>query len=324
MKYDPIYTWFRSSPDAVKETVDTLPIGLCFFDPAGRVTLCNRTMGELSITLIGSYPQTSGELKKAIEALGPDSEIRLIQENPLLYQFPDDRIWQFLIEDIQEGYRLVSAFDVTRTHEINDSIRKENEKLESVQTELQQLLRTLPDRVREKEVLELKMRIHDNIGSSLLAISNIIQHPESGSLEEQLSILEDAVSYLSDDRTTETDTFEEAMQKASAIHVSLILQGSLPENQETESLIAAAAKECASNCVRHAGGDEVIVRTSEHDGITHVVITNNGLPPEKEIKEGSGLSNLRGRVEAFGGEMTISSRPVFALTLDLPNDPRPF
>ena len=47
-------------------------------------------------------------------------------------------------------------------------------------------------------------------------------------------------------------------------------------------------------------------------------ITNNGEVPKDRITEGSGLSSLRRSVEASGGEMQITHRPAFALTLYLP------
>lgn len=48
------------------------------------------------------------------------------------------------------------------------------------------------------------------------------------------------------------------------------------------------------------------------------MIYNNGQPPEKEIREGGGLTNLRHRIETEGGRMLVQSFPEFALVIEIP------
>ena len=136
-------------------------------------------------------------------------------------------------------------------------------------------------------------------------------------MEHQLAVLKDAISYFSNDFPAARGTFEEARQKAAEMHVTLELDGYIPQNPDIERLIAAAARECVTNCVNHAGGDRVRVEVVERADIYRVIITNNGKIPEREITEGGGLSSLRRSVEASGGEMHISHKPAFSLTLYL-------
>ena len=146
----------------------------------------------------------------------------------------------------------------------------------------------------------------------------MMNHDADGDMDKQLAILQDAISYLTNDRPISRDTFEEAKQKAVSMKVNLILKGSVPQDTVAESLIVAAAKECVTNCVNHAKGNRVTVEITEHMDILHITITNNGEVPKGKIIEGGGLSNLRKSVEAVGGEMSISHSPVFALILNLP------
>ena len=53
----------------------------------------------------------------------------------------------------------------------------------------------------------------------------------------------------------------------------------------------------SSNCVRHAGASELYVKFGSAEHEWGVVITDNGQKPEKNIKEGGGLSGIRKRVE---------------------------
>ena len=98
----------------------------------------------------------------------------------------------------------------------------------------------------------------------------------------------------------------------------MTLDGYIPPDTAAEQLITDAVRECVTNCIRHAKGDRVHVKITEKIGILRVQITNNGQVPKEPITEGSGLSSLRRSVEASGGDMIISHRPAFALTLYLP------
>lgn len=303
---------------AIKEATDDLPTGVCFADQTGRIVLCNRRMGELSSALIGSYPQTLEELDDALRSTGKDSAISRISDEPVLYRFPDGSVWRFRYAELPDGFRQLIAQDVTALHEANETLRSDNEELQKVNVKLKRMYARLADRIREQEILDLKMRIHDNIGASLIAVSDMMNREADGDMDQQLSILQDAVSYLFDDRPAAQGTFEEARQKAAAMKVSLVLKGSIPQNTTAESVIVAAVRECVTNCVNHAKGNRVTVEITEHLDIWHITITNNGEPPKGKIVEGGGLSNLRKSVEAAGGEMDTSNIPVFTLILNLP------
>ncbi|MGN0564852.1 MAG: ATP-binding protein [Candidatus Heritagella sp.] len=306
------------SPYAIKEATDDLSSGVCFADASGRIILCNRQMGKLSSELLGSYPQTAGELENALISPPKKSRVRKISDDPVLYRFSDGTIWRFRRSELPDGICQFTAQDVTALHEANESLRADNEELKAVNEKLRRMYDRLADRIREQELLDLKMRIHDNIGASLIAISDMMNHEADGDMDKQLAILQDAVSYLTNDRPAPHDTFEEARQKAAAMKVSLILKGSIPQDTADESLIVAAARECVTNCVNHAKGNRVTVEITERVDIWHITITNNGEVPRGKIIEGGGLSNLRKSVEAAGGEMSLSHSPVFALILNLP------
>lgn len=303
---------------AIKEATDDLPAGVCFSDQTGRIILCNRQMSRLSSMMIGSYPQTMEELEEALRDLNEKSGICRISEEPVLYRFPDEAVWRFSSTVLPEGFQQLTAQNVTALHAVNEHIRAENAKLQVVNEKLNQMYERLADRIREQETLELKMRIHDQIGTSLIAISNMMNQGAEGDMDPQLAVLRDAVSYLSDHRPALQETFEEVKQKANSMKVSLILKGNLPTNSEVQTLIAAASRECVTNCIKHAGGSRVLVEVREDSGMYQIRITNDGKPPKGPIAEGGGLSNLRRSVEDAGGQMQTIGSPVFALILNLP------
>lgn len=54
---------------SIKEAVDNLPSGVCFFDKNGFVVLCNRTMYRLAFAITGRDLQTFSELENALRNL---------------------------------------------------------------------------------------------------------------------------------------------------------------------------------------------------------------------------------------------------------------
>ena len=79
----------------------------------------------------------------------------------------------------------------------------------------------------------------------------------------------------------------------------------------------AAAHECLTNLVRHAGGTRLEIFGEKTASAWKVRYLNDGAVPTAPIVEGSGLTALRMRTEAAGGAMEIAVLPRFQLTLIL-------
>lgn len=138
------------------EATDDLPMGACFSDPKGRVTLCNNTMGGLLNQLTGGYPQVLEELTAAIE--NPPEPVRPELEGCL--RFPDGSVYRFtgtdLTVDGEPGWYQLMAQNVTEQVEINRQLARQNEKLKKTNGRLQKMYDRIADDIREKESLELR------------------------------------------------------------------------------------------------------------------------------------------------------------------------
>ena len=302
------------SPNSVKEALDNLNSGICFADESGRIVLINYIIGALISSVIGSYPQTLGEIEDALTSctdLGNG-----------IYRFSDGRVWLIntvpMQEDTLNGFTQTSAQEVTELYEANEQLKKDNEQLKKTNEEMQKLLERLADRIREQETLNLRMRVHDDIGTSLIAITNIMKGNAEDNLDEQISALQNAVGYFSNELPKQNDTLESVQKSAENVGATLLIDGKLPDDKQTESLITLAARECVTNCIRHAKGNQIRIEIKENTQRYLVKFTNNGEKPKDKIKEGGGLSSLRKRIENAGGEMTIEHSPEFVLLLNLP------
>ncbi len=304
------------SPFSIKEATDKLPMGICFAAPDGRIILCNNRMRRLSFALCGHELQVAGDLADALAR--PHGSI-IVQDG--CYLLPDGTVWQFRAQNISvdgdDRWRQMTAHNVTELYNGNLRQAEINRELTEVNRKLQRMYERMADDIKERESLDLKVYIHDTIGRSLLTIRDIIGSGED--TQRKLASLQEAVSMLTSNRVTSHGTMDQVKQAAMALGVRVKTEGYLPPDSAAEELTAAAARECVTNCLRHAGGREVYIRIAQRDDRYDITITNSGALPAGPIREGSGLASLRRSIEAAGGEMHTAYKPRFALLITLPS-----
>ena len=304
------------SPFSVKEATDKLPMGICFADPDGRIILCNDRMRRLSFALCGHELQITDDFETALTK--PDKTVSIKND---CYILPDKTVWQFRAQyitvDGSDRWQQMTAHNVTELYNANLRQLEINEELKEVNRKLQKMYERMADDIKEKESLDLKVYIHDTIGRSLLTIRDIISSGDDA--DRKIDVLQDAVNMLTSNRVTSLGTMDEVKQTAKALGVSVKTEGHIPADPIVEELTAAAAKECVTNGIKHAGGTEVYIRIAKRNDFYDITITNNGTIPTEPIKEGSGLSSLRRSIESAGGEMHTAHKPRFALLITLPS-----
>ena len=267
--------------------------------------------------------QTLTDLETALKT--PPEGIRCLEPQLQIFRFPDGSALRFAQEQITTKagvrYTQVTAADVTELMRRQTELNEENTKLAEVNDRLRRLFEQMPEIICEEETLEMKQRVHDNIGHSILAARRAL-YRQSGlaSLKESAVLFEQtiAVLYRSNQIRAESDSLETAIGKSSEMGVRVLIEGEISDMLGMQSLAALAITECAANCVRHADGTELYVHFGQSFGHAELILTNNGMPPKEEIREGGGLSMLRRRVEEAGGTMEIQSIPCFKLLLTLP------
>lgn len=311
----------RLSADSIRQALDDLNAGVLFSDPEGKTVLINHTMLKLSGELTGGYPQLLSDLRNALEHPEKHGTVERLDDATAVLRFPDGKVWRFFTVGLESrglyGYNQTVAQDITEIYYANEKLSEENEALRQTNIKLRQMYLRLADRIRDEETLRLKSRVHDNIGTSLIAITDILNNNGTGDAEAQLKALNDAVSYFSNDVTDESESLEQVVARAAEMKVELRITGELPDDSEGMGIILLAAKESVTNCIHHAGGNLVKIEIRKIDGKYKLSISNNGTAPDAPIKEGGGLSSLRKRVESYGGLMEYAYEPEFQLIITL-------
>lgn len=311
--------------DKIKESFDSLPVAVCFFDANGVVRLINHRMLAVANALRKNGVQTLAEMESALRS--PPADICCIDPQLLIYRFADGSVMRFSRESITTKagmrYTQVTAADVTELMGRQAELREENEKLAQANDRMRRLFEQMPEIIREEETLRMKLNVHDDIGHSILAARRaLLRQGGLDDLKASAALWEQAITilYRSNYMHTQPQSPEDAADEAAEMGVRVLTEGGIPDTRKNRAVFALAIRECAANCVRHADGTELYVcfiGSSERDTLT---VTNNGTPPQENIREGGGLSMLRRRVEEAGGSMEIKSIPRFELIINLPRE----
>ena len=241
-----------------------------------------------------------------------------------MFVLPDGRAWHLekrtFTNENGNCYTQYIATDVTELHENRVALQEENAQLRRVQSDLQVLSANVVTVTREEEILNTKMRVHDEMGRCLIAAQKYLQEDSDESIPDSMAIAwQRAVSMIKyNNETSDEDMLSQIRKTCQSVKLGFVQMGKLPKEESAAYLLTCAVRECVTNAVRYADARELYADFTETETDATVVVYNDGKQPDAEIKEGGGLSTLRRRVERAGGSMTVQSRPRFQLTVTVP------
>lgn len=305
---------------SIKEAFDNLPAGVCFFNEAGLPVLCNRAMHRFSFAVSGKDVQFITDLDALLaDDFAPiDGAVR----DGKVFTMSDSSAWQLekrFVTDEKDGiYTQFVVSDVTALEQKRAELLKENAQFRRVQAQLRQLSANLIAVTREEEILNTKMRVHDEMGRCLVEARKCLR--DGGDIPESMvNSWRRAVSMLKyNNETADDDMLSQIRQTCQSVGLDFLQTGILTNEEAVAYILTCAVRECVTNAVRYAEASELYAAFSEDEASAGVSVTNNGKSPEHEIVEGGGLSTLRRRVERAGGTMTVQSLPTFKLTVTVP------
>ena len=303
----------------IKETLDMLPVGICFAKEDGTVVLSNLQMDRLCTVLTGRSLVDDRTFRETIEASGE------AQNKTRIVPLPDGGAVMFLREEITVNggtYHQTVAFDVSRQYRILAQLKSKNKKLIDLQTRIKAYSAMVKQLAMTEEILHARVKVHDEMGYLLLSGKHYLEHPNTADAENLLKLERYTHQLLmregEEPDDAKRDGYIQALQIARAIGVQVTAEGEPPPNDAVRDILGRAIRECAANTVKHAAGDRLRVTLTQSDGRVCAVIGGNGNAPEAPVSETGGLMNLRRSVERAGGEMQIACDPCVTVTLRLP------
>lgn len=330
-----IIPWIRNhvTNHAIKEGIDEIQTGFCWYYPDGVVALKNRQMDRLAVLLTGSQLMNGVRFEETVKSLDFGNELGHVSEGNYLIS-ADEEIWEFSIRK-QEDPSVpceMTAKNITAEYAITRSLVEKQSELKEMNRRLKEYQQEIMNTVTDQEILNVKARIHDDLGIALLSARQYLLDPEEGSCREVLHLLKEKVDFLYEDTPypEKPDEYELMFDTAKRVLVTIRLDGELPQKDPVKHLIAMAIHECITNTIRHAGGDEIRIRVEKAGKkMAAISFTNNGRKPKGQVVPGGGLLYLQEMAEKTGCGMELTWQPEFRLRFlipagdseDMPGDP---
>lgn len=312
------------TPGAIKESLDSLPDGVCFFAKDGQPLLVNKQMQQLSGELFGTEMPAAQDFWEQLVRTAGTVPADTDADPGITLRTSDGKVWEFRRRILQTGLpgmQEMIACDVTRQYRLRRELEERNRRLTRIHERLHRYNLEVERIAAEKEVLNAKIQVHDDVGRTLLAFRSYLAQPEeSRNRESLLTLWRQTVSALKNEAAPDEPDTDCALlhEAAQSVGVTLVCDGQMPEDETAREILTAAIHECLTNTVKHAGGDKLYCTVRSDETFVSAQLRNNGRQPTGEIQETGGLGNLRYTVESAGGTMRITSTPQFLLHIRVP------
>lgn len=339
---------------SVKQGLDAMEEGICFYTENGLPQFTNKYMNDVSLAISGRTIVDASGFWNDLQRGYIDKKCRIITsiDDMVIVKTPE-KVCAISNRDIGGELKEMVMVDITSEYGTFEELLGKYESLEQQQERLKEYNKNVTQATIERELLNAKIHIHDELGEILLAAKRFIQNkdreekaakeirniktaeaktrgaPGRGDIDRR-TVTELWLKNLSllgvEREQTEEDEYAEIYRAASDIGMKIEVTGELPQEGKAKSVTASAMHECLTNTFRHAGGDTVYVesvkvientKTGENSSGYILTFTNNGKPPEGDIEERGGLKSLRKMAEDAGFDMKIETAGGFKLILDL-------
>lgn len=306
--------WRRShiSSASIKEGLDGLPAGICFYLKEGRCVLVNHRMNDISFMLLGRDLQNGALLWASVQ----DEPVRKLSDGTAVsfrhrvIDYGEVKLHELIADNISELY------------DNGERLREGNELTRSLSENMKAYGLTIDDTVRRQEVLQAKISIHDGLNRMMLAAQNSLASEDAEGRREVLRMWKEQSVLLRSEAAigSVNNVVADLGALAAVIGIELVWRGApLQASSQALSIFVRSAREAMTNAARHAHAERLFIDISRSADGLRASFTNDGSLPLLPLREGGGLSDLRTLVEGAGGAMEVSSEPGFRLSLFIPD-----
>ncbi len=324
-----IFTYFSKEQHNKKQSsetyciiqaLNTLPIGILFYDEKGDIHLKNDKMQELLFAFSKKKYHNGkklwDELKKEQTTY---STYKKAGENFLLKA--KNETWQLTKNTITINnitFFEITAIEVSELMQTHHLLLQEREILIAQNKEAKLLRKKQKELHKEREYIRIRTQVHDVLSQRLTAIQRISQNSDFTDYTDLLSLSKDTIAQIKTRQGgNASELFGDMYFFFRKIGLSIELLNALPEENTISFLILAVLREACTNAIKHAGATKVYVKIKSKEDNYRIEITNNGTSPKQGLVEGGGLFGIRSRVENAGGVLKVEVIPKFSLIITI-------
>ncbi|MCR5825710.1 MAG: hypothetical protein K6G54_04005 [Oscillospiraceae bacterium] len=296
----------RVTPAAIKLCLDEMPCGVCCWRENGRVLFSNICMDRLCRRMTGS-PLLNGRLFS--DAVGAREIVPV-----------GDSVWRFTRRDVLlSGAPLheLLASDITTEYARTQALERDRAALTRLKRELQDYNLSIDDTVRRQEILQAKVRIHDEMNRLMLS-TMAAEDADKATLDRIFSLWAQNALLLG--VAPDTGASERIDALAEALGIRLDWQGVLPDalTDAQRELLCSAAQEAIANAAKHGSAKTMALSFTESADAVLCRFTNDGLRPTGPVRFLGGLANLDLLAKQQGAAVSVSVGEHFTLCLQFP------
>lgn len=236
-----------------------------------------------------------------------------------------EKTYLYSEEHFQRGrksYRQMLVNDISLETELLLEIQKQNKQLTQSNAQLELLLENIEAVETEKESARMRNRIHDVMGQRLSILHSTLRQLDQNQkpqVDELLLLLNDLLSDLREpDRIDAELRLKHITNAAEIVGTKVEAKGRLPEDPDVSAVFLQVLREAVTNAIRHGQAKYVSVHFQEMSNAWQMDIVNDGAVPRQKLSEGEGISGMRRKLAAVGGELHIKSDQEFSMQALIP------
>ena len=291
---------------SVKESVDFLPVAICFGDSEGKVVLSNAKMNEYCQKLTGGGLYRTDEWWQSICALGEQ------QGGNLLVVAQDNTALLFESSSVCLGgkdFTQITASDFSSRYRVTSSLKEHHRQLTDIQKRIRLMTKEQNELVMNEEILKARIALHDEVGYLLLRSRYYFDNPSLSDVAGMYELAARTNALLLSEAenldNADSDMIAYAVKLAESIGVRVTINGTVPPT--AQQLVALAIKECAANALKHAGGDALTVNMQNSQSGFTCEISNNGNEPKGAVVPKGGLLSLQKAAEKQVSQCSLTA-----------------
>lgn len=267
-----------------------------------------------------------------------DAKLRMFAVKTVLFSLNEILFIIFMVTYVQ-----LQIAERKRIQELYDRLNMSLHKLQVANVQLAEYAKKSEEMAKLKERNRLAREIHDTIGHTLTGIEiglkaclclpaengaavfdqvkKVYELARKGSKDVRFSLKELRPDALQ--RNTLLPALESLvhqMNECTLSHSYLVAEDDIPElSARQEELMYRIVQESMTNAVGHGEATEIEIRIG-FDGVNVcMAIADNGMGTD-DLREGFGLTNIRQRVNSFGGTLSIDTAALrgFCLSVTIP------
>ncbi len=196
------------------------------------------------------------------------------------------------------------------------------QKLDQIKIEHEKTLLNIENEIQQETLTHIGRELHDNIGQllSLAKLNFGSAKPEKQSegrviLNQIIKEVRGLSKTLNIDWVESISLAEFINQELRKIQATGFCETSLENNMEDFALtkdqklvLIRVTQECLNNAIKHASPDRIDVKIYQNGKGKVIEISDNGHGFDQTIpSKGSGMTNLKKRMETIGGEFQLTS-----------------